>query len=177
MPDVQRRVGPRVEREIAASLAGIPYYSWNCEVRRHVSAAEWFSPVSRPEAVFELLTHQPHVDLHPNALEILEILDEEARVEGYEPVSEEARSSARRILRQISNEFSLDYDVYPTAEREVAIRAGGGRGRSVLILCDSKGGAACFASFDGSKRRARWADASLVPDGFVREALSELLRR
>ena len=52
------------------------------------------------------------------------------------------------------------------------IDAPGGHGRSVLLLCDSEGGALCLVNMNGAHRRARYSDADLLPDGFVREALA-----
>lgn len=64
--------------------------------------------------------------------------------------------------------------MYPTSDGEMAIDARGGPGRSVLLLCDSDGGALCMANMKGAHRRARYSDTDRLPDGFVKEALDEL---
>lgn len=69
------------------------------------------------------------------------------------------------------------FEVYATPDGEIAIDVPGGFGRSVILLCDSGGGALCSVNMDGAHRRARYKDVRMLPDGFVREALMELDRR
>ena len=66
------------------------------------------------------------------------------------------------------------FEVYPTPDGEIAIDAPGGPGRSILLLCDSDGGALCLVNMNGDHRRARYSTAGILPDGFVRDALAEL---
>ena len=47
-------------------------------------------------------------------------------------------------------------------------------GVSVILLCDSNGGALCLVNMNGKHRRARYSSAEILPDGFLREALTEL---
>ena len=101
----------------------------------------------------------------------------EAREEGFPVPSNSALKSARMILYAVYELSPRRYEVYPTPDGEVAIDAPGGFGRSVLLLCESDGGALCLVNMKGSHRRARYSDAKMLPDGFVREALAELDRR
>jgi len=111
-----------------------------------------------------------------HAREALSRLDEESREEGFEPCSAVAKTTAARLLGGLFRWFPRDYEVYPTSHREVAVEAPGTPGRGVLVLCDSGGGATCFVTIDGKNRRARYDDASRLPDLFVIEAMRELER-
>ena len=101
----------------------------------------------------------------------------EAHEEGFPVPSNSALEYARTILYAVYELSPRRYEVYPTPDGEVAIDAPGGFGRSVLILCGSDGGALCLVNMNGAHRRARYSDAKMLPDGFVREALAELDRQ
>ena len=107
----------------------------------------------------------------------LEEAADEAREEGFPVPSNTAMEYARTILYAVYGFSPRRYEVYPTPDGEIAIDASGGFGRSVLILCESGGGALCLVNMEGSHRRARYTDAKTLPDGFVREALAELDQR
>ena len=112
-----------------------------------------------------------------DALGDLEDTRDEAREEGFPAPSDAALEYARAILCSMYELSPRRYEIYPTPDGEVAIDAPGGFGRSVLLLCESDGGALCLVNVNGSHRRARYSDAKTLPDGFVREALVELDRR
>ena len=113
------------------------------------------------------------VDLR-DALRDLDEAREEAREEEFPAPSEAALRNARRLLHAMYDIFPQRFEVYPTSDGEMAIDARGGPGRSVLLLCDSDGGALCLVNMKGAHRRARYSDTERLPDGFVREALDEL---
>ena len=100
--------------------------------------------------------------------------DSEASEEGYLPPSEIAMNNAERLLREMYAISSRRYEIYPTPDREIAIDASGGYGRSVILLCDSDGGILCLVNMNGKHRRARYSSTEILPDGFLREALAEL---
>ncbi len=108
------------------------------------------------------------------ALRDLDAVEGEALEEGFPIPSRMARENARRLLQAMHRISGRRLEVYPTPDGEVAIDAPGGQGRSVLLLCDSEGGALCLVNMNGKHRRARYADSNGLPDGFVREALAEL---
>ena len=112
-----------------------------------------------------------------DALGDLDDATAEAREEDFPIPSDTALANARRLLLAMYKLSPQRFEVYPTPDGEVAIDAPGGRGRSVLLLCDSDGAALCLVNMDGKHRRARYSDTSLLPDGFVREALEELAQR
>lgn len=152
----------------------------------------WFEPVG--SSVGNVTDTSGSRDLSPRIVEFIEIaggrntdlrdalndLDEttaEAQEEEFPTPSDLALANARRLLLAMYKLSPQRFEVYPTPDGEVAIDAPGGRGRSVVLLCDSDGGALCLVNMDGRHRRARYSDTGSLPDGFVREALDELVRR
>lgn len=101
----------------------------------------------------------------------------EAREERFPAPSSMALTNARWLLRAMYEISPRRFEVYPTPDGEVAIDAPGKPEHSVLLLCDSAGGALCLVNMAGRHRRARYSSASLLPDGFLREALDELACR
>ena len=112
-------------------------------------------------------------DLHA-ALYDLWCAREEAIEEGFPAPSESALANANRLLKEIYGICRRRFEVYPTQDGDVAIDAPGGHGRSVLLLCDSQGGALCMVNMHGNHRRARYSTTEMLPDGFIRDALAEL---
>lgn len=112
-----------------------------------------------------------------DALHDLNEAQEEAREEEFPYPSEAALRNARRLLCAMYDISPQRFEVYPTPDGEMAIDASGGPGRSVLLLCDSDGGALCLVNMNGEYRRARYSDTDRLPDGFVKEALDELKQR
>ncbi len=99
---------------------------------------------------------------------------DEAREEGYPIPSEMALHNAERLLKELYNASPRHFEVYPTPDGEIAIDAPGGYNRSVLLLCDSQGGALCLVNINGNHRRARYSSSERLPDGFIHEALTDL---
>ena len=99
---------------------------------------------------------------------------EEAHEEGFPTPSQVALSNAERLLRKMHRITPRRFEVYPTPDGEIAIDAATGRGNSVLLLCDSEGGALCLANLPSAHRRRSYTSISDLPDDFLREALAEL---
>ena len=120
------------------------------------------------------------IPAHPSelrdALTDLNEAREEAREEGFSPPSHLAIENATRLLQEMYSILPRRFEVYPMPDGEIAIDAPGGYGRSVILLCYSDGGALCSVNIDGNHRRARYSNADALPDGFLREALDELVR-
>ena len=110
------------------------------------------------------------------ALSDLEQVGIEAADEGFDQPLVDAVQNADRLLRDMYRLRRCRFDVYPTQDREVAVSAPGGPGRSVLVLCGSDGGVLCSVNLNGQHRRAVYDahSAPSLPDGFVREALAAL---
>jgi hypothetical protein len=130
---------------------------------RGPGARAWLPDDGRP-------VHGPATQLI-NGIRLIDLV---AAEEGYEAPSEVARRNAERLLRGLYSRYPRHYDVYPTADRQVAIDVAGGVGRGVLFLLESDGGGACFVTIDGRNRRSRYEDASLLPDQFSIEAMRDL---
>ena len=111
-----------------------------------------------------------------DALRDLNAATDEAAEEGFSWPCATALENARRLVNALYRISPRRFEVYPTPDGEIAIDASGGHGRSVLVLCDSKGGALCLVNMNGNHRRARYSTTERLPDGFMREALAELER-
>ena len=85
-----------------------------------------------------------------------------------------AMANAERLLKAMYHISPRRYGVYPAPDGYVAIDARGSNDRIAVVLCGSAGEAACFVTIDGESRRARYATARELPDGFIREALAGL---
>ena len=107
------------------------------------------------------------------ALEELDALDGAEA----EPPGAEARRSARRILTALAREFPRYYAVTLGDERDISIEtdAGMGKGRGVLIVCDDED-VACYVTANGENtmRHYSHAEADMLPDEFIRNALRNL---
>ncbi len=109
-----------------------------------------------------------------DALRDLHNARDEAREEGFPQPSDQALQNAKRLLIEMYAISPRRFEVYPTPDSEIAIDAPDGQGRSVILLCDSEGGALCLVNMNGNHRRARYATTETLPDGFMREALADL---
>ena len=130
-------------------------------------------PIGTSNAKPALLGGTSSDDL-PEALNDLEGVVAEALDEGLPRPSDDAISNAGRLLPEVHAIVSQRIEVYPTADGEVALDVTNERG-SVILLCDSGGGALCLVNVNGDRRRARHSLTTKLPDGFVREALTELV--
>ena len=109
-----------------------------------------------------------------DALADLKASSDEAKDEDLPVPSGRALQNGERVLRAVYRMWPRRFEVYPMPNGEIAIDAPAGPGRSLLILCDSEGGALCTVNFDRSHRRARYSDARMLPDGFLREAIRDM---
>ena len=94
-----------------------------------------------------------------------------AEEEGFPIPSKSAINNADRLLIEIHKISPLHLEVYPTPDGEIAIHIPNGRGRSVVVLCDSDGGALCMANLNGGHRRKKYPTSDALPDKFLRQAL------
>ena len=123
------------------------------------------------------IIHAGMSELLYEAQDDLSDVRQESQDEGYPTPSAAAMANARRLLLEMHDILPRRFEVYPTQDGEIAIDAPAGHGRSVILLCDSDGGALCLVNNDGDQRRARYSNANKLPDGFLREALDELKLR
>lgn len=108
------------------------------------------------------------------ALYDLHEINDEAAEEGISPPAELAIANADRLIRAIYDILPRQYLVELLPEGVIAIAIPGGFRRSVVLLCESEGGALCSVSMNGKHRRKRYPHMDQLPDRFIREALSEL---
>lgn len=108
------------------------------------------------------------------ALQDLREAPEEAEEEGFPAPSQVALRNAERFLVSMFEMLPHRPAVYPTPDGEVAIHARVRRGSSVLMLCDSHGGALCLVNISGRHRRKYYEPGDDSPDTFLEKALADL---
>ena len=103
-------------------------------------------------------------------------LTHEAQEEGFPIPDSIAFDNAERCLREMYAISPRCYEVYPTHEGEIVIDAPSGFGTSVVLMCDSTGGALCLANLKNGQRHRQYAGAHALPADFLRAALIDLER-
>ena len=88
--------------------------------------------------------------------------------------SDAAFDNARRLLEAMYGIAPSRYSVYPMPDGYIAIDARGRKGRIAVVMCGSDGSVLCLVTIGSNHRRARYSEATNLPDGFIREALAEL---
>ena len=120
------------------------------------------------------LRNSTHSEELTDVLQDLREATDEAREEGFPFPSDKAKINAERLLKKMYDISPGRFEVYPTPDGEIAVDAPSGKGKSVVVFCDSEGGALCMVNMSGEHRRARYSNANKLPDNFVRNALAEL---
>ena len=104
-------------------------------------------------------------------------LENETFEEGSPPPSPIALAHAGRLIHEMYRLLPRQFLIDSMPEEGVAISVTGGYKSSVLLVCEPDGGALCSVNMNGEHRRARYTNAEVLPDGFLREALAELEKR
>lgn len=108
------------------------------------------------------------------ALAELNDIDREVAAESLPEIIPHTKDQARKILFALAPQTVVP-TVYPTEDGEIALYFKPPAAKSaVLIVVANDGQAACFSYVNGKNRRARYEDASELPDDFVREQLRRL---
>ncbi len=108
------------------------------------------------------------------ALAELNDIDEEVIEENLPEILPHTKDRARSIIVALATQ-SIAPTVYPTEDGEIALYFKSPVAKSsVLILVGNDGQGACFSYVKGKNRRARYDDASELPDVFVRAQLQRL---
>ena len=134
---------------------------------------------SAQQTLFEYL-RQAETAYSPSlneALHELEQVADEARNDGSPVPSPLAHDNARTLIEQMYRICRLRYTVYPLYKGEIVIEAMSESQDSVLVVCRSEGDIGCFVNMDDQSRQERYHDISGLPNGFLREALRELVHR
>lgn len=107
-------------------------------------------------------------------LEELERIDEEAKEEGCPPVSDRAKSEARRLLHA-TGAFPVDPTVYPSTDGGVSIYFKSPNTPSaMLVLVENNGNAACYTSIRDKIERKAYRNSLELPDEFLKTRLRSL---
>ena len=114
----------------------------------------------------------PHKELS-DAFEELRHAVVEAEEEGFALPSDLVLANAERLLREMYEISPQRFEVYPTPDAEIAIRALAPR-RSVILLCRPEGGAVCFVNLKSGRRRQSYTPKDILPDNFLKQALLDL---
>lgn len=121
-----------------------------------------------------VVTNEVNREELTDALQDLYEATDEAREEGFPIPSSIAKTNAERLIKEMYDILPGRFEVYPTPYGEIAIDAPSGKGKSVVVFCNSEGGALCMVNMNGEHRRARYSNTNKLPDNFVRDALTEL---
>ena len=104
----------------------------------------------------------------------LDCIDEEVAEEALPEIRSDTKATARKIIFALMDQ-PIAPTVYPTSDAEIALYfKSPATTSSVLLLVGNDGQAACFSYIHGKNRRARYEDASEIPDEFVRAQLRAL---
>ena len=103
-----------------------------------------------PVVLHEITTSKYQEEVLKKLHDILDHeIDKECEKEEFEKFSEVARENAKKVLDFIYNKFpQYAYDIYPTEDQEIAINCNPQKGKGVLVLCNSIGSLAYFATWD-----------------------------
>ena len=94
--------------------------------------------------------------------------------EGYDVPPDDVIEETRRIVNAMLRMCPREYDIYPMDDRRIAVEVDGGFGRRMLLLCEAGRTAICIVTVDRVSRRARYEDSSILPDGFITDALRDM---
>lgn len=108
------------------------------------------------------------------ALEDLSNIEEDALNMEYPLPTSLAIDEARRIITAMNEYRPLDYEVFAMPDGEVGISVSGPFGRSMLLVCESNGGARCVVTVNRVSRQARYDESKFLVDDFVKEGLRDL---
>jgi len=101
-------------------------------------------------------------------------IDDEVYEEALPEIRSDTKDKARKIIFALMGQ-SIPPTVYPTMDGEIALYFKSPiTTSSVLLLVGNDGQAACFSYINGKNRRARYEDATELPDEFVRAQLRAL---
>ena len=98
----------------------------------------------------------------------------EAHTLGYPPPSNEAFNNAVHLLTIMYGLAPRRFAVYPTADAEIAIDTSPASGKSLIILCDSRGEVLCLLYVDGHQESRRYHSMPELPPRDLRRLLREL---
>lgn len=111
-----------------------------------------------------------------HALDDLDNVPVEAYQENFPIPSQTAKKNAEFLIQKSYRIFPSRFEVYPDQDGAIAVDIHNGKGKSVLLLCESTGEMLCLADVDGKRSRKRYSQSEIpkLPDSFIEKALEEL---
>ena len=129
---------------------------------------------NQQEALRHMRTDISNARWLADALGELEEINDEVAEEALPELSADTKKHARRIISALTKQ-PIAPTVYPTTDGEIALYFKSPvAASSVLILIGNDGQAACFSYSNGKNRRARYDDATDLPDVFVKAQIQAL---
>ena len=129
---------------------------------------------NQQEALRHIRVDSPGERWLADAIGELAEVDDEVAEEALPELLANTKKHARRIIFALAKQ-PIAPTVYPTADGEIALYFKSPvAASSVLILIGNDGQAACLSYINGKNRRARYDDASDLPDEFVKEQIGAL---
>ena len=154
-------------QKVAGQPRAFPAREKDSHSRMSDTGYQWFFRTHMPATPW----NSPRPDWLKDAIEELESIDDEVTEEALPEIQAHTKDKARAIISALATQ-PVAPTVYPTADGEVALYFKSPVATSsVLILVGNDGQAACFSYIDGKNRRARYEDATELPDEFVKAQL------
>ena len=154
-------------QELSGQPRAFPVREKDSRSRQSDTDCQWFSRTRMPETLWS----SPRPDWLKDAIAELESIDDEVTEEALPEIQAHTKEKARAIMFALATQ-PVAPAVYPTADGEVALYFKSPVATSsVLILVGNDGQAAWFSYIDGKNRRARYEDATELPDEFVKAQL------
>ena len=155
-------------------LSGEPRALPAVEARSRNWMSDVYNPWFVPANITTAFSKRPRPDWLKDAIAELESIDNEVTEEALPEIRFETKVKAREIISALATQ-PVAPTVYPTMDGEIALYFKSPVATSsVLILVRNDGQAACFSYIDGKNRRARYEDATELPDEFVKAQLRSL---
>jgi hypothetical protein len=102
-------------------------------------------------------------------------LEKDAEDEGNPIPTQDVVAAAERIILNLGPYLPVNTDVYTTEDGGIAIEVFGPPGRGFMLVCEPGDSALCIVTVGSVARRARYESLSMLPDGFLREGLQEVV--
>ena len=168
-PTLGLRDGP----ESAATLVRHLYAEPDGLPRHIVSSSPGYSVLERIQRLLIEVERGIHTDLN-DALQELEEADQDAEENGWLLPSSSAYRNARTLLPRLYRLSPRRFSAYPLLDGEIALDATTKSRHAVVVICEADGSVLCLVNIHRRERRAKYADASDLPDSFIREAFRDL---
>ncbi len=109
-----------------------------------------------------------------DTLEDFDDLDEYGEELGLEPLSDTAKSSARKLVLRLFEEDPDNYIICPEEYGVVSISFSKGKGHFSSFHCNSDGSVACYVGSHGNSSVKKYESINGLPDDYMRIAIEPL---